>query len=110
MRPIDADTLADYLDNELLNECFSGEEISAEDAVRMALRKVLDTPTLDVAPVAHAHWVEDTDGIKEYVDDCTFFCPNCGYCFITDTPDELPNFCSECGAKMDEEETHENVD
>ena len=75
MRPIDADALADYLDDELLNECFSGEEISAEDAVRMALRKVLDAPTLDVAPGIHASWISvddalpvmQTDGEKGFI-------------------------------------------
>lgn len=101
MRPIDADAIADYLDNELLNECFSGKEISAEDAVRMALRKVLNAPTLDVVPAELSSWRGEGDGYYdgEIVYDM-WFCGKCDYCIETDDPDELPKFCPNCGVKM----------
>lgn len=103
MRPIDADAIVDYLDDELLNECFSGQEISAEDAVRMALRKVLDAPTLDVAPVVHAKWVGRYDNQGDYY----YTCSNCeqnSYYYEEDEPtDALLPFCECCGAKMEVE-------
>lgn len=49
-----------------------------------------DTPTADVEPVRHGHWVEDKYG-------SVFECSYCGY----STDFRLSNYCPNCGAKMD---------
>lgn len=70
---------------------------------------VYEAPTVDVAPVVHAHWVGleyDTyaDGAPCYD---VWECSNCKDTVETDE-DGLTNYCPTCGAKMDEsaEKTH----
>ena len=57
-----------------------------EDMVKV----VKGIPSLDVAPVVHAHWIEKT---------FTFACSAC----YGDSVDNYA-FCPRCGAKMDEKE------
>ena len=47
-------------------------------------------PTVD--PVNHGHWIESLDHYDRYM------CSACGH--LTNT--ESDNYCSNCGAKMDE--------
>ena len=62
-------------------------------------------PTEDVAPVVHAHWAPhlrkeflyDHGPEFEFVDD-GYACSNCRHYETFRT-----NYCSECGAKMDED-------
>ena len=56
-------------------------------------------PAADVAPVVHGRWIADGDGYH-----WTYNCSICAW------KDEYPfnerhNFCPNCGAKMDLEET-----
>ena len=55
----------------------------------------------DVAPVVHGHWVD-----RYYHPMCACGCGNCSICGI-DSP--ATNYCSNCGAKMDESEDSGNV-
>lgn len=60
------------------------------------LEKVRGIPAADVAPVVHGRKIED-EGIGVF-----YLCSLCGEC--------LPygaNYCPNCGAKMDKEETNE---
>ena len=65
---------------------------------RLAINKICNAPTADVAPVRHGEWI----------DKCArdWHCSLCdceiqkvrkvdGYCY-----DDLPNYCPDCGAKM----------
>lgn len=68
------------------------------------LCKELDrVPAADVAPVIHAHWAQTSKGV--------IYCSNCGaVCGIGAHIEEVTEdhyFCYYCGAKMDEEDTHE---
>lgn len=68
------------------------------------LCKGLDcVPAADVAPVIHAHWTQTSKGV--------IYCSNCGaVCGIGAHIEEVTEdhyFCYYCGAKMDEEDTHE---
>lgn len=55
----------------------------------------------DVAPVIHAHWIEDCGDYKcshcstEFWDEIVFI--------VRTSEHEFPNYCPCCGAKMDEE-------
>ena len=64
----------------------------------------------DVAPVRHGEWQGDGDGYAdgEIVLD-VWYCSECGYCIDdgTDDPHILPNYCPNCGAKMDLEGKHD---
>lgn len=56
------------------------------------------------APVAHGRWDGEGDGYAdgELVID-VWYCSRCGHCIDdgTDDPAILPNYCPNCGAKMD---------
>lgn len=55
------------------------------------LRKLIEmTPTVDAAPVVHGKWEKREFGMARE-------CSECGHCEIY----VLPNFCPDCGAKMD---------
>ena len=68
-----------------------------------AVEIVRDLPAADVAEVRHGHWIEWDDGEGD-----TFECSVCGepWTLIAGTPCENNmHYCSNCGAKMDEEDT-----
>ena len=52
----------------------------------------------------HGEWIGEADGYAdgELVYD-VWYCSECNHCIDdgTDSPDFLPNYCSNCGAKMD---------
>lgn len=57
-----------------------------------------DCPLPDVKPIIHAHWVsKDTMEKSPYAKN--HYCSNCKVSVI-----ECGNFCTNCGAQMDEEE------
>lgn len=56
------------------------------------------TPTADVQPVVHAHWIERQLSDRGEFEFC---CSNCEHTYYGyDIPG---NYCPNCGAKMDEE-------
>lgn len=63
----------------------------------------------DVAPVVHGRWDAEGDGYAETSDGemapviDVWYCSKCGYCIDEGIDDEtvLPNYCPNCGAKMD---------
>lgn len=69
-------------------------------------------PAADVAPVVHGQWDGEGDGYAETADGemalviDVWHCSKCGYCIDEGIDDEtmLPNYCPNCGAKMDKEE------
>lgn len=66
------------------------------------LSEVLDAPAADVEPVRHGRWGKKQGGFWEFA-----ACSLCGE--KTPTVGIIPNFCPNCGAKMDlENETNEN--
>ncbi|MEE3311880.1 MAG: hypothetical protein VZR30_04535 [Acutalibacteraceae bacterium] len=64
------------------------------------VKVVKGIPSLDVAPVVHAHWIADSR-------DCEYTCSHCGDVwrgdFDLDPYDDHFYYCPNCGAKMDEE-------
>jgi rubrerythrin len=101
-RPIDADALFDLYEKEY--KYSNGEYRLAFDT---ALCIIAEAETMDVAPVVHGHWVGEGDGYAdgEIVYD-VWHCSECGYTIDDGTDDRslLPNYCQDCGAKMDEAE------
>lgn len=62
---------------------------------------------VDAAPVVHGEWIGEADGYAdgELIHE-EWNCSKCDYCidYGTDDPSLLPNYCPNCGAKMDGEE------
>ena len=93
----------DYIDREAALMKLMQDGYSAKN-----LQSISDMPAADVAPVIHAHWIEQEDGNL----DTYYTCSSCKEDFdlIAGTPCEnLYNYCPNCGAKMDEkEDKHED--
>lgn len=112
-RLIDAEDIKDYwVESEGAKEEFIKENMPDDadyteyseffDKMLQAFKNVVDTsPTIDVEPVVHGHWVRYCDGAE-----LQLICSNCGYEYIEADPDctEEHNYCPHCGAKMDEEQ------
>lgn len=63
------------------------------------LREVLkDCTTIEAKPVVHAHWVSK-DTMEKFPYAKNHYCSNCKVDVI-----ECGNFCTNCGAQMDEKE------
>ena len=80
MRPIDADEMKNF---------FKGNN----EAVKFFHTLIDAQPTIDVAPVVHAHWISDPDYPSHTI------CSNCKNWI---NMYQLLNYCPNCGAKMDE--------
>nr|DAQ30258.1 MAG TPA: hypothetical protein [Caudoviricetes sp.] len=74
--------------------------------LREAAHMIEEAPAVDAVPVVHGQWIGEADGYAdgELVYD-VWICSKCDYCIDdgTDNPELLPNYCPNCGAKMDEE-------
>lgn len=94
---------------ERLNDCIreDGMRIAALIEENKALHQdVRRLTAVEVAPVVHGRWIGEADGYAdgELVYD-VWNCSKCDYCIDdgTDNPELLPNYCPNCGAKMDGE-------
>lgn len=94
---------------ERLQDCIreDGMRIAALIEENKALHQdVRRLTAVDAAPVVHGRWIGEADGYAdgELVYD-VWNCSRCDYCIDdgTDNPELLPNYCPNCGAKMDGE-------
>lgn len=87
----------------------SPQEIPYLQAAKV-LRGVSDAPSADVAPVVHARWIpsesdfDDDDTLFDGEECCDWQCSACreDICYEDPMPMKLlPNYCPNCGAKMD---------
>ena len=88
----------DYIEREALRDA-----LYDADAITMNGVKILNQfPAADVATVKHGSIIETIeDGHMKRVFSC------CGTDFTEMTCWITPNYCPNCGAKMDEEDIHE---
>lgn len=88
MRPIDADELKKSIeeDEELKNNSL------AYLLMNLMTCYIDDTPTLDIEPVRHGHWIICSDG----------YYPYCSKCKQEPDGKNMTNYCPNCGAIMDE--------
>lgn len=91
--------MSDYIAREEAKNAINVEaEIST--AAETAIEKAIDgIPAADVAPVVHGRWISDGDGYH-WTYNCSICAWKDGYPF-----NERHNFCPNCGARMDLEET-----
>ena len=113
MRLVDADALADHLDNLAYDDWNQGIRLTWADACTDLARIVRDdVPTADAELVKHGRWIEKSDAEGMY-----YICSECGY-ELTRVDSFDPQFdlfpklksidktayCPNCGCKMDEVE------
>lgn len=66
------------------------------------VKVVKGIPSLDVAPVIHAHWVKNGDGMWADGRLHVMTCSNCKALFRYHGKKSNVNYCYKCGARMDE--------
>lgn len=84
-----------------ITDCVLAGDNEAADRFRDCIDLLDSIPAADVAPVVHGRWIEDHDYLK---------CPECSVMVKWDfTFFDIGdwNYCPNCGAKMDKEETNE---
>lgn len=95
--------MAEYIEREAAIAALPVAWDSAVDALRYA-------PAADVAPVVHAQWIpsesdfDDDDTLFDGEECCDWQCSACreDICYEDPMPMKLlPNYCPNCGAKMD---------
>lgn len=106
MRLIDADEMASDESTAYMKAQIKTDRLTAmiNEVVHKKIQMLIaDTPTIDAVPVVHAHWIGiEYDGYANgnIVYD-RFECSNCGNEIDTEDP---PDYCCDCGAKMDGEQ------
>lgn len=65
-------------------------------------------PAADVVEVRHGRWIE-ADDMPRLDNTFPIRCSLCGQLMLAHPNDENPNFCCNCGAKMDEVEDNDKT-
>ena len=90
--------MAEYIEREaILREIERRERLMVVDktiSVDALKRFILNRPAADVAPVRHGQWIIDSAGGK-------IACSDCGCIYLGYNGRLTPNYCPNCGAKMD---------
>ena len=96
MRPIDADALMETIK---AHDYILATVTGAKDdgMFTLGIKEACDMqPTLDVAPVRHGRWKQESASIF-WKDNPTFRCSECDWLYL-----QQHKYCPHCGAKMDE--------
>ena len=107
--------MAEYIDREALFAEFDrlglGEHSIVEKVFSIGVRTIIaGMPAADVAPVVHGRWIpsesdfDDDDTLFDVEEWCDWQCSACreDICYEGPMPMKLlPNYCPNCGAKMD---------
>lgn len=102
MRLIDAYALKEEISRIYYVHYAKSQDKTISDFFNAVAKRIKGTPTVDAEPVRHGRWVDHM--VRDWR------CSECGekiqkvrkvdgYCY-----DDKPNYCPNCGAKMDNEE------
>ena len=84
--------------------CILDGDNEAADCFRDCIDLLDSIPAADVAPVVHGRW----EYIPQTLNTLSQLrCPFCGWWSLDPSIDGAYNYCPNCGAKMDKEETNE---
>ena len=74
------------------------------DAIDMMWNYISSAPTIDAVPVVYGRWIKNNDSFQTDDYYCCYFDYNCSECGgIANDRYKLPNYCPNCGAKMNGE-------
>ena len=83
----------EYIEREaLLNQfdCCGGYTVYGESTVKAIISRIKSQPAADVVEVGHGEWIYGE-----------FDIPHCSECGVEVMPNNISNYCPNCGAKMD---------
>lgn len=109
-RGVASEKLYDVYEYVKRNIIADGKPVDAPLVKNIMLRfekALMNVPAADVAPVVHAHWVDDRDGIDIAFGECD---PDCHCSACGNRSDRYFKYCPRCGAKMDQEVSDEQSD
>lgn len=101
-RYIDADVLQARLERKKAGIANQRYTEGWNDCMMRVKSMVSKAPLADVTPVVHGRWIKDNDSFQTDDYYCCYFdytCSECGE--IVNDRYKLPNYCPDCGAKMD---------
>lgn len=91
--------MAEYIEREAAIELL---HYNADETCSAVVCDFEAIPTADVAPVVHGQWVKNNDSFQTDDYYCCYFDYSCSECgAIVNDRYKLPNYCPNCGAKMD---------
>lgn len=91
--------MAEYIEKNVAIARLTALEIGNPCATMAdAKRQIADTRPADVAPVVHGWWIHDGRRIESGIDWC-----HCSECGKSDNFCARTNYCPNCGAKMEGE-------
>lgn len=97
MRLIDADKLRGHKPFTIRGGQIGDYYEGYIDCAMEADEAVQNAPTVEAVPVVHGRWIVDSASGK-------IACSNCGCIFLGYNGRCHPNYCPQCGAKMDLED------
>ncbi len=111
MRPIDAQKAKDRIEQIFCEDCVRGNKCM-RCSLSVCFTAIDDVPTLDVAPVVHGEWIDaEYDEYELEFGRHQYFCSVCekhADSFVGGSEEwwcrRKPNYCPNCGAKMDGKE------
>ena len=92
-RLIDADALKAVFEEK------SSEAVCGAELCKAIISRINEAPTVDAVPVRHGHWIFNPKDAIEMM----FTLPKCSECGAESA--DGGNYCPNCGARMDEDET-----
>lgn len=101
--------MPEYIERDALKKTIHASDLDNREKTALLLC-VGAAPAADVATVVHGRWYGESDGYADgYPVIDVWYCSECGYCIDdgTDDPELLPNYCPNCGVKMDGEGSDE---
>lgn len=102
VRPIDANALSEQFGNDKFRRLC--KDWSVIDCLHLAHEEINSAPTLDYAPIVHAHWgTTYCDAIQDresWLHTCSN--PKCKVRSLSESEIPIWKYCPHCGAKMDE--------
>lgn len=112
MRLIDGDKL----NSEMYHEAFETDSpLQKWDSgcwirYKMFENHLKEAPTVDAAPVVHGRWQWLSSTYDRIPCEMRYMCDKCRHETITHGHEPWEKYCPNCGAKMDLEEQHEQIE
>lgn len=98
--------MSDYIDRAALGIGLCTRDVFENkgyaDGWNAAVKILKEAPAVDVQKIKHGKWIKDNDSFQPDDYYCVYFdytCSECGK--IVNDRYKLPNYCPNCGAKMD---------
>ena len=74
--------------------------LASREALDAAIKKIEDEPAADITPLQHGHWKDKMQCSNMCGYDYSMVCSVCEKPMYRLSPEPMPPYCPNCGAKM----------